>query len=263
MKRILLNLALIGTQTLTYAHTPVPGVYMGAMLGVSSAPSVNQAYTIPSPITTDTIIGYTERRLPILEQPIYSTINPGIYPASIDYSWFGLISGSLGYRWENYRIEAQFFYNTNPYNAFNFTYQGTNYYVSANNSAGNYIQGQTNTSAGMFNLYYDFLPGGNVNSYFAPFLGVGGGIASVQNQIQVYLYNQETYNPPNYTRNSLGGQLMAGTLFFIDNFSFFSLDFRYFTTTKYTQNLSDSGTVTAQNQILSVNLSFNSSLSMG
>ena len=258
MKRILLNLALIGTQTITYAFTPVPGIYMGAMLGVSSAPSVNQAYTIPSSITTDTIIGYDD-----FGDPVYSTINPGSYPASIDYSWLGLISGSLGYRWENYRIEAQFFYNTNPYNAFNFTYQGTEYNVSANNSSGSYLQGQTNTSAGMINLYYDFLPGGNVNSYFVPFLGVGGGIASVQNQIQVYLYDTATYNQPNYTHNSLGGQLMAGTLFFIDNFSFFSLDFRYFTTTKYTQNLSNSATVTAQNQILSVNLSFNASLNMG
>jgi hypothetical protein len=213
---------------------PIPGLYGGVNIAPSWASS------------TDVLNGsYTVDKL--------------------TYTMMGGIGGQLGYRWQNLRLEGELFYNASPYNSITYNSPDAGGYTKlyANNDQTNYISGETNILTTMLNIYYDFLNWGIGPMQITPYVGAGGGYAWVQNDLNVFLDGTQTYTNQYYPNNSgLAGQLIAGLLFFIDESSYFGLDYRYFTTVNEHQQL---GQVTSsfQNQLMSINLSFNGSFNWG
>ena len=231
---ILSALFLLCASSIAFSLSPIPGVYGGANIAASWASS------------TDVLNGS-------------STID------KLTYSMMGAIGGQIGYRWRNLRLEGELFYNNSPYNSitYNNPALGGENTLYANSDQNNYITGQTNILATMFNIYYDFVDWGIGPMQITPYIAAGGGYAWVQNDLNVYLQGVQTYTDHIYPNNSaLAGQLMAGLLFFVDESSYFGLDYRYFTTANAQQQW---GKVTSsfQNQIMSINLSFNGSFNWG
>ena len=215
----------------SFGLNPEPGVYAGVLLGPSWAPSI------------------TLKTTPAFE---------------LNYQVMGQIGAQVGYRWDKVRAEAEFFYNSNPYS--NIVFNNVTY--TTNKTTDNFFTGQTNLMFGMFNLYYDLLPPPNTDSSFAPFVGIGAGYGSSQNTLAITL-NGEQITPSSLGRShtTYGGQVIGGLLGFLDDFSYFILDIRYFSTTNYTQNITfqngSTQDISYKNQIVSVNLSFNRALDLG
>lgn len=255
MKRILSRIAIGLTSTSIFALNPTPGLYGGIIVGGSYAPSIT------SPAIDWLFYNY-------FPNAGFNGYNINNLKASLNYSFLGLIGAQLGYRFDKIRLEGEFFYNSNPYSSITVTNNNQTIFTISGNSnelSGNYIEGQTNTAAGMINLYYDLLPPDYIDASFAPFLGVGVGYASVQNGLDVFIAGtQANQNTIGKTHNNIAGQAMAGVLLFLDDFSYFTLDFRYFTTGTQSQyvNIVDT-TYTWKNQLVSVNLSFNGHINLG
>lgn len=237
------------------------GVYVGLLLGGSWAPAIN--------VNPSSSIQVTYQGTPTTI-PITSSLQ-------LNYEVLGQVAGQVGYRFENFRTELEFFYNSNTYS--NVVLNGTTF--SANNSTENFYTGQTNSMFGMFNIYYDLLPPADSDGYFGPFVGIGAGYGNIQNTLAI-TYNSEQITPGDLARShkNYGGQVIGGFFAFLDGFSYFLLDFRYFVTPNYTQNVTfknqtatiNNQTITVtetiqpityKNQILSVNLTFNGALDLG
>ena len=207
------------------------GLYAGVLLGASWAPAI-QLNTIPS--------------------------------FQLNYDIMGQVAGQLGYRWDKVRAEAEFFYNSNTYS--NVVFDGVTY--SSRKTTENFYTGQTNIMFGMINLYYDLLPPPDTDSSFAPFVGIGAGYGSIQNTLAI-TFNSEQITPSNLANShtSYGGQVIGGFLGFLDDFSYFMFDVRYFTTPNYTQNITfrngNTQQISYKNEIVSVNLTFNGALDLG
>ncbi len=240
MKRLGL-LALLLTSASAYAVNPVQGGYGGILLGLNYTPSTN--FIIPTK----------------LDYPLTPTkieVVPANTPATIGFGTMGQLAGQVGYRWEKYRAEAQLGYNNSPIKTlklkhFTLSIPSKNKDVNSKASA--------NTLYGMVNAYYDFLPS-DPDSSFAPFVGLGLGYAYTTHTIELKFLNKGVYDKVltiNESTTSPAGQIMIGASIFMDDFTAFSLDLRYFTT-------STKSTVTnARVEVLSVNLSFNGAFNFG
>ena len=259
MKKLFLGFIFLGMQPVTFAVNPTPGAYVGIILAGSYATSLSQNINVPQ--------GYTTKNsnLELISENYQANLGSGHYQANLAYAIQGAVGGQIGYREDKFRGEIEIFYNSNPYSSLSLkTPDGTSYSLSGSQTTtGAYMQGQTNTAAAVINLFYDMLPPDYIDSYFAPFIGIGAGVASVSNQIKLYYNQTQEFKSHTKTHNGLGGQVIVGALFFLDDFSYFSVDFRYFTTTKYTQTAINGYNYTTQNQLLSVNLSFDSALNLG
>lgn len=215
----------------SFALNPEDGLYAGVLVGPSWAPSI------------------TLRTTQALE---------------LNYQIMGQIGAQVGYRCDKVRAEAEFFYNSNPYS--NIVFNGVTY--TTNKTTENYFNGQTNLMFGMFNVYYDLLPPPSTDSNFAPFVGIGVGYGSSQNTLSITANSEEiTPSGLGKSHTTFGGQVIGGLLGFLDDFSYFMLDVRYFSTPNYTQNITylngNTQQIDYKNQIVSVNLSFNSALNLG
>ena len=214
----------------SFAVNPEQGLYAGILLGPSWAPAIT-LNTSPS--------------------------------FELTYQVMGQLGGQVGYRWDKVRTELEFFYNSNPYS--DIVYNNVTY--TANKSTDTFFTGQTNLMFAMFNLYYDLLPPANVDSNFAPFIGIGAGYGNSQNTLSL-TYNSVQVTPSDLGRShtSYGGQVIGGLLAFLDDFSYFIIDLRYFTTPNYTQNITflngSTQEISYKNQTISVNLSFNGAINL-
>ena len=241
-----------------YADMPQPGVYGGVLFG----------FTWSSPISDPLIIPSLEAgRFPFIERIINLIIgNLQSVRGSdfeLNYSAFGQIGGQIGYRFDSIRLEGQFFYNTSPYRKLKIHGLLRDFHIDSNTNLSNYITGETNTAAGMLNIYYDFLKLPIKLANITPFVGVGGGYANVSNNLKIYKDGSALNNDPISPNGShFAGQLMAGLLYFIDEFSTIGLDYRYFTTASESHTVG-AGTTTFRNQIQSANLTYNGSFNFG
>ena len=258
-KRGFFKLLLLPLVSMTlYAQMPQPGLYGGVLFG----------FTWSSPISDPLILPFLEAGDNPLVEFIINKILGKLKSANgsdfeINYSSFGQIGGQIGYRFDSLRVEGQFFYNTSPFRKLKIHGLIKDFELGSNNNVSNYITGETNTAAGMLNIYYDFLklPINLVN--ITPFVGVGGGYANVSNNLKIYRDGSALNNDPISPNGShFAGQLMAGLLYFIDEFSTIGLDYRYFTTASETHTIG-AGTTTFRNQIQSANLTYNGSFNFG
>lgn len=278
-------LSALAINTTIYAVNPKNDWYAGIFLGPSAASA--SSFNFGKPIT-------------------YS--NPNIYLSAssgrITYSVLGGIGGQIGYRFCNkHRIEGEFYYNNNHIKQLQlYDYTMTNsYYPAANvsppvsvqvfnnleNTTDAHIQGDTNTGAFMLNFIYDLLTvSANSDGYnrVVPFVGVGIGYAFVQNAMQVYrATTTDPANDPYTNRQVFGvlqqryiyaGQGLAGINYFMDDFTWIGIDFRYFTTGSSTANSqytfisptatttvsSNSSLFSSKTQIISANISISGTL---
>ena len=207
-----------------FAINPVPGLYAGLILGGSFAPTVLFNYI--SPITLKPAQG------------------------NLKYSVFGNLGGQVGYRINQYRIEGEVFFNSDPYKSLQ---SGPIKILSSSSSPGYRLKGQTNTAAIMLNGYYDFISTGD-DCKFVPYVGAGIGYAYLKNNIKFYYNNIVVPNSIlSKSVNSPAVQGIAGVSYFVDDFANFALDVRYFTS-KNVQAFSNTRT-----QFATVNLSVNGS----
>lgn len=206
MKKIILAslgaLALMNTSS--HAANPVPGWYAGGLVGATSVPSANYYYTQP-------IAG--------LNFPLNLSLN---------YKYYVDAALMLGYRCENFRLEGEALYSSNPLSKL--VVNGLNI-GSPSSSAGFRIKGGRTILGLMFNGYYDlnFASNGN-ESDIIPYVGVGLGYAHVSNNIKFYYNNALIPGSALSSKNSApAGQAILGANYFIDDFWAFGLDYRYFT----------------------------------
>lgn len=158
-------------------------------------------------------------------------------------------------------------FNNSPFSKVQF---GNRVIESPSNNQYFTFKGATNTLAGMINGFYDFVPTDS-ESALIPYVGIGIGYAGTQNSIQMDFWIPPG-TPPDPTlgegvqqpaitlsRNtsSIAGQAIIGASYFIDDFTNFGLDLRYFTTTAKSQILD------SRVQYLTVNLSFNGAFNLG
>ncbi len=246
MKRLGL-LALLLTNASAYAVNPVQGWYGGILLGVNYTPSTN--FNFPTTfVTPPDLIGL----IPAIPTNVDITLN---------YKTMGQLAGQVGYRCGNYRFEGQLGYNNSPYSSLKLEgLGGKSITLLAPASSPYYsFEGSTNTTSGMINGYYDFIPT-EPDSNFAPFVGLGIGYAYTQNVINLdFWYNNTEIRDVRISRTttSPAGQAIIGASYFLDDFTAFSLDLRYFTTQKKSEVLQ------ARVQVASVNLTFNGAFNLG
>ncbi len=228
--------------------------------------------------------------------------------AQTKYTVLGGIGGQIGHRFcDKFRVEGEWYYNNNPistlelynysltnsvYPAFDTVNVPVQTFESINTTSNTNVQGDTNTGALMLNVIYDLLtinPNSDGYNKISPFVGAGAGYAFVQNAMQIY--RRTTIDPANdpypnrevvnilQQRYIYAGQAMVGINYFMDDFTWFGIDFRYFTTgssiarSKYTftndfktppDNIktvsSNISLFNNKTQILSANLSFSGTL---
>jgi hypothetical protein len=258
-KKLGCALLLIATNQVS-ALNPTPGVYAGVIVGASGQLSQNASFLTP-------FVDYAVQKDNYLAEQIQEVIDSLSDNArrdlSLNYNILGLIGGQIGYRYDKFRIEGEFFYNSAPYKNFKISNGVNNVSLSNDDTQTSYINGSTNTSGILLNVYLDLLPPDYVDSNFAPFLGVGGGYARVQNNFQFYVQgNLVNEYVQNRTQGAAAGQLMAGVLYFLDDFSNFGIDFRFFSTANISPNVGPFG-YSYNSQIASVNLTFNGALNLG
>jgi opacity protein-like surface antigen len=228
LKYSLLGLAL--TSGASIAANPMNGIYGGLIVGGSYSPKTNIIFNAPLTPTGSTCS---------------SGANCSAAFGKLSYSGFGNIGGQIGVRMNQFRVELEPIVNYNPYQKITV---GTTKYNSPKSSAGLRLKGDTTTAALMVNGFYDFFtPNG---SNFAPYLGAGVGYAYVDNSLRFYCNNQ-TIACTKYSKSqsSAAVQGILGAAYFMDDFTWFGLDYRYITTQKI--NVLDS-----RLQIHTINLSF-------
>ncbi len=210
------------------ALNAVSGWYGGIMLGPSYTPKVNRTTTYPATVNGTNVVLSTN--------------------GTLKYSVLADVGVSVGFRCDKCRFEGQFLYNNAPYSSLDFSSNNIQYTVTGSKTvttpSGNTInlslKGSTTTIAGIFNAFYDFLPN-NPRSNFAPYVGVGVGYAYVINSLSFSCINStlsetcstitgKTYTAPDNNLSSVAGQAIVGFNFFLDDFSWFSMDGRLFST---------------------------------
>lgn len=256
-KWLITSSLMLTTLSSAYAIHPIPGVYGGVIVGGSGQLGIDSPFIRP----LDYLLRNTSSIIGNKISELVQTNNNLNY--NINYSILGLIGGQLGYRWNNFRLESELFYNSAPVSDLVFSNGVNKVTISSNSNSTNYFVGTTSTLAVMFNAFYDLLPPDYYDSSFAPFIGIGGGYASVNNNMQFYLEGSESeYWNIAQTKSAGAGQVMAGVLYFLDDFSNFGLDVRFFSTTNIASSIENLNS-TYNVQIFSVNLSFNGAFNFG
>ena len=230
--------SLLLTTGSVYALDPVQGIYAGIFLGGSKARSVD---------VTAIVSG--------LKAPI----------GTLKYSFLGDIGGQVGYRMDQFRVEGALSYNNNPYDTL--TIGGETISKQGNSHANNMgirQKGQTGIAALMLNGYYDNYALFD-QTCFVPYIGFGIGYANVQNKIQ-FFYNNTAITGADFSMrdNAFAGQAIIGTNYFLDDFTAFGLDFRYFSTAGISSHFGNTAlTDSVRAQYMAINLSFNGSFDAG
>ena len=183
----------------TFSANVVPGWYGGIFLGGTFRP--NQPINLFTPFL------------------------PGVLlPGRIYYEILGNIGGEIGWRMDHFRAEAEIDYVGNPYQKLEIA--GTRV-PSRKRSRRLHFNGSSSIGAIFLNGYYDFFPLES-DCDFGPYAGLGIGYAYIQNHLK--FYNNNIYlTGTNYrqTKSVPIGQIILGTNYFLDDFTAFSLDYRY------------------------------------
>lgn len=201
--------------TTAFALNPVQGFYGGILAGPSHGRS------------SQTIV-FTQDQTVFRGKESYSILGGGA-------------GGVLGYKWDHIRIEGEGFYNrisTGPLQVGSCTLQSPNVVTptglcSEGNFAANSIgfDGSSAVTLGFFNLYYDFFSY-NGETSLVPYVGIGVGEAIVKDGIN--FINTITTRSEGRTLNSSGqaGQAILGLSYYLDDFTWIGMDYRYITTKK-------------------------------
>lgn len=229
--------------SVSYALNPVQGWYAGVFLGVSNQP--NTQFTLNTPIVTPKV-----------------TI-PTDITGTIKHSVLGSVGGEVGYRCNNFRVEAEVLYNNNPYKTL--TINGFTV-KSPSSSSTLRMKGAVNSGAILANGFYDiYTPNEDGWSQIVPYVGGGLGYAYVQNNIEFY-YNDVLLKAGDITegRGAAAGQGIVGVSYFLDDFTTLGIDFRYLTTAIVKHSfLRGNEAFNSRFTLYSINLLFNGAFDFG
>jgi len=240
-----------------YALNPVQGWYGGIFIGGSYSPAIDFS------VVDFTQFFSTTTPLPSSAIPLTKV------SGSLKYSGFGNIGGQFGYRMDQFRLEGEFVYNSSPYHEITI---GDYTFVAKKSGKGFRYNGNTNTAALFFNGFWDIYclwPQSNA----VPYLGLGIGYSNIQDTFKLYYEGTQVTNGKTTHKTQLLdkqtssanlaiGQAIAGLSYFMDDYTTFGLDFRYFQTTKktYTNPLINVNTSASS---ASINLIFNGMFDFG
>lgn len=218
----------------SFAVNPVPGFYAGIILGGSYAPKAKLNFLRPESSSTPVTC------------PIGTCTNT---IGKLTYAGYGNIGGQIGYRIDSFRVEIEPLLNYNPYQKI--TVDSTTF-SSPKSSSELRFKGSTTTGSVMFNGVWDiYMP--RDSSGLGPYIGLGLGYAYVKNQIQFYCNNVTIpCSKVSKSTRSPAIQGIIGANYYLDDFSWFGLDYRYYST----KNITMLGT---NAQVHSINLSVNGS----
>ncbi|MFA6302288.1 MAG: outer membrane beta-barrel protein [Legionella sp.] len=205
-----------------YALEPIQGWYIGMLAGVSIGPSEysrNFSVTLP------------EQALPFEGT---ATINNNVAG--------GGIGAVVGYRFQPIRAEAEVYYNyTSTRNLIidRCTYESptvgtpTGICPPPNAPVGSGVgfNGSTGVTYALVNFYYDwFNISEDPDNPVIPYLGLGIGGARVKNGVN--FVNDLTIRSigGTTTSNVAAGQFIVGISYFMDDYAWFGVDYRYLST---------------------------------
>lgn len=201
----------------------------------------------------------------------FNYLNPEgeLKPGQLGHNIMASIGGQVGYRWcDNYRLEAEFAFNNSPYS---YLRLGDVSIHAPKTSTGLRLNGKTDSYIGTINFFYDIF--GDFSSDFVPYLGIGAGYAYLASSIKFYLNDVQVtaadYEnivgaiPSNNNKSGPVGQAILGLSYYLDDYSYFALDFRYLVSASQTlvqqQVNSTSNTINARYQLYTLNIIFNGS----
>lgn len=212
------QLGLISSLVLSHsaiALNPVQGFYGGLIAGASSGPS-----------------GY-ERVF---------TNNGLIYAGRVNNNRIGGGGGgSIGYRIQNFRIEGEAFYNylrAGTLSLTNCTLESPNVFTPTPVTTcprqltveGLGFNGSTSALFGMVNGFYDFITYDS-ESTLVPYIGVGLGGARLKNSVNFIRTYTKFSSGDSVTTSSSAVQGILGISYYLDDFTWAGMDYRYLTTT--------------------------------
>ncbi|MFI4918001.1 MAG: outer membrane protein [Legionellales bacterium] len=202
--------------TTSFALNPMQGPYAGVLVEISHGSTNYQTQYINNGTT---------------------------YSGAVDSNPIGGGGGAnLGFRIQNFRIEAEALYNYNGTSSVTVgdctirspktsTPSGTCPAALTNAALG--FNGSTTTMYGFVNGYYDFLTYGN-DAITVPYLGIGLGGARVRNSVNFVNTNTSASIGNSVYKTSTAIQGIMGLSFFIDDYAWLGIDYRY--TSTYTVN---------------------------
>ena len=218
---ILSNLLLSST---AFALNPVQGFYVGIMAGMSHGPSNNR-------VTFETTDGLPGDRTFFTGEVGYSMVGGGG-------------AGMLGYKLGHFRLEGEILYNrfsTGPLKVDpgDCTIENINVLTPVGCAPGVFDRfraralgyaGSSSITYGLINFYYDFF-GANSESLLVPYIGIGAGEARIKNFNNLVNTNtQFSRGIDKQSINSLAAQGILGISYYMDDYTWAGMDFRYTTT---------------------------------
>ena len=207
-----------------FAVNPMQGLYGGILLGGN--------YTTSTPYT--------------FRNPLSLVIQTG----TLKYSAMGNGALFVGSRFGQLRVELEGLYNYVPYKEIQTTTQN---FQARKTSKNLRLQGNASVASLFFNSFYDFYTAGS-SSNFAPYIGVGVGYSYFWRDLKFYNNNIEISGTHVHGTSSLpAAQGILGVSYFLDDYTAFGLDYRYYSTGKmgvYGDN---------KFQVSTINLSFTGS----
>lgn len=265
MKRLTWGLiTIVLSSTVVHALNPTRGWYAGLIAGGSKPPVID--FDLRSPIDLRSEL---------------SPLNLRTGQGELTYSVLGNVGGQLGYRMKQFRVEGEFLYNNNPYKHLKL---GALDIPNAGSPATTIQQlsiesrtltqpftfsGYTRTFAVMLNGFYDFyIP--HYTEHVVPYVGLGIGYEQVKNSIAFFNNGNSgtsfaTSNSSGFHQdiNNFAAQGIVGLSYFVTDYTSFSFDYRYLSSTRTNQAEKRFNSFSTRPQIYSVNFVFNSAFNLG
>lgn len=236
---------LIGQSAL--AINPIQGWYVGVLAGASHGPG---SYVS----TFDT----SEIPFPNIYYPLPNPFPNGLLTGTVNNNNIGGGGGAgLGFRMQNFRVEGELFYNyitTKSFQTGDCTLQkpyletpigvcnGVNTLFKSVFAGFN---GNTSAIYGLVNTYYDFMSYDS-EKYLVPYVGIGiGGVRLTKNYTLSNTLSTISVSVSD-TATAAAAQGIVGFSYYLDDYAWLGMDYRYLTTraittfnneSKYTLNM--------------------------
>jgi len=234
----LIKLSLVSVLALSnsvFALNPVQGLYGGLIGEVSGGPS---------------------------SHPIRFTRDNMDFVGDVKYNTLGGGGGAvLGYRIQKFRVEGEILYNRIAYDTLTVgscIIQSPNVLTPIGVCPQDAFQkdalgfnGSSSAIYGLFNGYFDFVTYESDN-YIVPYVGLGIGGAKVKNSRNFVNTNTLASRGNSNTSTSAAVQGILGISFYLDDFTWAGMDYRYLTT----NSLEDFGNKRYAVNTLNFNLNF-------
>lgn len=213
---LFLCLGLLISHSATYALNPVEGFYAGLLVEGSHGPS------------NDHVVFEEDNML---------------FAGTVDYSAISGGGGAmLGYKYRHIRLEGEILYNhisTGPLTVGTCTLQSINIitptglcpesdYDHFKSKALGY-KGSSAAIYGLINAYWDFFSYEG-ETVLIPYIGVGVGEAKIKNSNNIVNTRTSLSHGQSISTTENAGQGIVGLGYYMDDYSWITLDYRYLTT---------------------------------